>query len=117
MSFLTDWLNGLAQWWFSLSALDLTWLGIGLAGQSMFFLRFLIQWISTERAQRSTVPQIFWYLSCLGAITVFAYGVHRTDPVLILGQTVGLVVYLRNIYFIRREKRQEYLPPLGEKKG
>ena len=116
MSFLADWLSGLTLWWDGLTSLDLIWLAIGLGGQSMFFLRFLIQWISTERARKSTVPQIFWYLSCAGAITVFAYGIYRRDPVLILGQTVGLVVYIRNIYFIRREKRPSYLPPLEEKK-
>ncbi len=117
MSFIADWWAGLGQWWDAMSTLDITWLAIGLAGQSMFFLRFLIQWISTERARKSTVPEVFWYLSCIGAVTVFAYGVYRTDPVLILGQSVGLFVYLRNIYFIRREKRADYLPPVAGNNG
>ena len=81
------------------------WLGIGLLGQALFSMRFLAQWIASERAGRSVMPGLFWYLSLAGGVTLLMYAVHRRDPVFILGQSTGLAVYLRNITFLRREKR------------
>jgi lipid-A-disaccharide synthase-like uncharacterized protein len=78
------------------------WLGVGLLGQSLFSARFLVQWIASERRQQSVVPVQFWYFSLAGGLTLLAYAVYRLDPVFIIGQLTGLVVYLRNLYFIRR---------------
>lgn len=80
------------------------WIGIGLAGQACFFSRFLVQWIASERRGRSIVPRAFWYLSIAGGLTLLAYSVWRHDPVFILGQSVGLFVYLRNLILLRREE-------------
>lgn len=78
------------------------WIAVGLVGQILFTSRFLVQWIASERARRSLVPAAFWWLSLGGGATLLAYAVWRRDPVFILGQGVGLVVYLRNLVLIRR---------------
>jgi lipid-A-disaccharide synthase-like uncharacterized protein len=78
------------------------WLGIGLLGQALFSARFLVQWIATERKRRSVVPREFWYFSVGGGLTLLAYAIYRLDPVFIIGQAAGLMVYTRNLYFIRR---------------
>ncbi|MGH7543981.1 MAG: lipid-A-disaccharide synthase N-terminal domain-containing protein [Gemmatimonadota bacterium] len=80
-----------------------TWVGIGLAGQACFFSRFLVQWIASERKGRSVVPRAFWYLSISGGLILLSYALWRRDPVFILGQSVGLFVYLRNLVLLRRE--------------
>jgi lipid-A-disaccharide synthase-like uncharacterized protein len=80
-----------------------TWVGIGLAGQACFFSRFLVQWIASERRGRSIVPRAFWYLSISGGLILLSYSLWRRDPVFILGQSVGLFVYLRNLVLLRRE--------------
>jgi lipid-A-disaccharide synthase-like uncharacterized protein len=78
------------------------WVGIGLLGQALFSARFLVQWIATERKRQSVVPRQFWYFSVGGGLTLLAYAVYRVDPVFILGQAAGLLVYSRNLYFIHR---------------
>lgn len=83
------------------------WLGIGFLGQAMFSMRFLIQWFQSERQRRSIIPVAFWYFSILGGVTLLAYAIYRQDPVFILGQGAGLVIYARNLYFIRRERKLE----------
>jgi lipid-A-disaccharide synthase-like uncharacterized protein len=82
----------------------LPWLIIGLVGQAMFFGRFLVQWIASERARRSVVPMGFWYMSIAGGLITLVYAIYQQDPVFILGQTTGTIVYVRNIYFRRRER-------------
>src|SRR3989442_211534 len=77
-------------------------LGIGLLGQAFFSARFLVQWIASERAQKSVVPRPFWFFSVGGGMTLLAYAIYRLDPVFILGQAAGLFVYARNLYFIYR---------------
>jgi lipid-A-disaccharide synthase-like uncharacterized protein len=81
---------------------DQLWLGIGFLGQALFSARFLAQWVASERRRRSVVPRVFWYFSVAGGLTLLAYAVHRWDPVFIVGQAAGLVVYARNLYFIHR---------------
>lgn len=78
---------------------EYVWLAIGFVGQGFFFSRFLVQWIASERAGRSIIPMAFWYLSLGGGLTLFAYALHLGDPVFILGQSCGAVIYLRNLYF------------------
>ena len=73
----------------------------------MFSMRFLVQWIATERARASTVPEIFWYFSFAGGLLLLAYAIYRLDPVFILGQATGLVIYARNIYFIWHGKKEQ----------
>lgn len=98
-------LAGLADWWASVSPLEALWLVIGFAAQLMFAMRFLVQWIYTERARQSVVPEAFWYFSIIGGVMLLTYAIYRMDPVFILGQAMGLVVYCRNLYFIWRHKR------------
>ncbi len=81
---------------------DQLWLGIGLLGQAFFSARFLVQWVASERARKSIVPRPFWFFSVGGGMTLLAYAIYRMDPVFILGQSAGLVVYARNLYFIYR---------------
>lgn len=81
------------------------WVMIGLGGQLLFTARFLVQWIASERAGRSVVPLAFWYFSVIGGIVLFAYALYRKDPVFILGQSMGLFIYLRNLWLIYAEKR------------
>ncbi len=83
---------------------DSLWLGVGFLGQAMFSMRFLVQWLQSERQRRSIIPVAFWYFSILGGVTLLAYAIWRQDPVFILGQGAGLVIYARNLYFIRRER-------------
>lgn len=81
------------------------WLVIGFLGQALFTARFLVQWIFSERRGESIVPIAFWYFSVAGGLILLAYAIHRADPVFILGQSAGLVVYLRNLYLIHRPRR------------
>ncbi|WP_020485310.1 MULTISPECIES: lipid-A-disaccharide synthase N-terminal domain-containing protein [unclassified Methylomonas] len=84
---------------------DIIWLTIGLVGQTLFMMRFIVQWIHSERHQKSMIPVSFWYFSLSGGVIVLAYGIHRVDPVIILGQLPGTFVYARNLMLIRREHR------------
>ena len=81
------------------------WVTVGLLGQLMFTARFIVQWLASERAGRSVVPVAFWYFSICGGLIVLAYGIHKFDPVIILGQLPGTVIYARNLWLIRAEKR------------
>jgi len=100
---MMDWLMKLLQIG---SGYELAWVIIGLAGQAMFMLRFLVQWVVSERARRSVIPVSFWYFSLAGAAVLLAYAIYRKDPVFILGQALGFIVYLRNLRLIRIEQRQ-----------
>lgn len=78
------------------------WLAFGFLGQALFFLRFFVQWIASERAKRSVVPLSFWYFSIGGAIILLIYSIYRVDPVFMVGQSTGLLIYIRNLILIRR---------------
>ena len=80
------------------------WIAIGFAGQALFSARFALQWIASERAGRSVIPDVFWYCSIGGGMTLLAYAIWREDPVFIAGQAAGLFIYARNIYLIWRER-------------
>jgi len=84
----------------------MVWLIIGFIGQGLFSARFLVQWLVSERQKRSIIPEAFWYLSLAGGLTLLTYAIHRKDPVFILGQSVGSFIYLRNLYFIRRDRKK-----------
>ena len=86
---------------------ELSWLAVGFVAQACYGGRFLIQWIASERAGRSIIPIHFWHLSVVGEVLLLAYAVHRRDPVIAVGQLVGLAIYLRNIEFIHRHRNQK----------
>ncbi len=79
---------------------------LGFVAQGVFSARFLVQWIVSEKEGRSVVPVAFWYLSVIGGGLLLLYAIFRKDPVFILGQAGGLVVYVRNLYLIYRERRR-----------
>ena len=87
------------------------WLALGFLGQGLFSARFFVQWIASERERRSVIPVAFWWLSLVGGFALLAYAFHRGDPVFIVGQGAGLVVYLRNLALIRKGRREITLPP------
>jgi lipid-A-disaccharide synthase-like uncharacterized protein len=82
------------------------WLAIGFGGQVFFSLRFLIQWLYSEKKGRSVVPIAFWYFSLLGGLTLLCYAIYRVDPVFIAGQAGGLLIYIRNLQLIMREQKK-----------
>ena len=84
--------------------LDAMWLTVGLLGQLMFTARFLVQWWASEKAGRSVVPVAFWYFSILGSLIVLAYGIHKLEPVIIIGHLPGTAIYARNLWLLRKEK-------------
>jgi len=87
------------------SGREILWLAVGLLGQAMFFMRFLVQWLQSERQRRSVIPVAFWYFSIGGGVVLLAYALHRRDPVFIMGQSVGVFIYARNLYFVHRERK------------
>jgi lipid-A-disaccharide synthase-like uncharacterized protein len=82
------------------------WLAIGFLGQAFFSMRFVVQWIASERRQESVIPVSFWFFSIGGGLTLLVYAIYRLDPVFILGQGAGLFIYLRNLYLIRKKERR-----------
>jgi lipid-A-disaccharide synthase-like uncharacterized protein len=90
------------------------WIGIGFLGQGLFFMRFFVQWLASEKQGRSVIPTAFWYFSLLGGMTLFCYAIWRRDPVFIIGQGTGLFIYLRNLYLLHKEKRDKLLGVAGQ---
>ena len=82
------------------------WVVFGLMGQMLFGSRFVVQWIASERKKQSYIPVLFWYLSLCGGIVTAIYAIHRRDPVFIIGQSAGLLVYARNLMLIHRAQRR-----------
>lgn len=83
--------------------LSWAWLAFGFGAQAIFMSRMLVQWIATERARSSVVPVSFWWLSLCGGLMLLTYFLRRGDPVGVVGQLFGVVVYVRNLVFIRRD--------------
>lgn len=82
------------------------WIVIGFIGQTIFASRFLIQWIVSERASKSIIPNIFWWISIVGSIILLSYAIHKEDPVFIVGQSCGFLIYARNLYLIKRKNKK-----------
>lgn len=82
------------------------WVILGFIAQAMFTMRFVVQWIASERARKSVIPVAFWFFSIGGGILLLIYALYRRDPVFIAGQAFGLIVYFRNMYFIILHGRQ-----------
>src|SRR4249919_447824 len=76
------------------------WVILGFVAQALFTMRFVVQWIASERARKSVVPWAFWFFSIGGGALLLVYALYRRDPVFIAGQALGLLVYVRNVYFI-----------------
>lgn len=81
------------------------WLIIGFIGQTIFASRFLIQWIVSERASKSIIPNIFWWISIVGSLILLSYAIHKQDPVFVVGQSCGFLIYSRNLYLIWQDKK------------
>ena len=81
------------------------WVLLGFVAQFFFTMRFLVQWIASERAKRSVVPIAFWFFSLFGGALLLVYAISRQDPVFIAGQAMGLVIYIRNQWLISKEKK------------
>jgi lipid-A-disaccharide synthase-like uncharacterized protein len=95
----------LTAWWAMTPAVEKLWLTLGLVAQLMFGMRFIVQWLASERARQSIVPETFWYFSVMGGALLFAYAIYRLDPVFMLGQGMGLLIYGRNIQMIWRTRQ------------
>jgi lipid-A-disaccharide synthase-like uncharacterized protein len=83
----------------------LGWQLVGFLGQGVFTARFLVQWIASEKKGASVVPIAFWWLSIAGGLSLLAYAIYRNDPVFIVGQGMGMVVYVRNLMLASRGRR------------
>lgn len=82
------------------------WVLLGFVAQFFFTMRFLVQWLASERVGKSVIPIMFWWFSIGGGLLLLVYALYRRDPVFIAGQAFGVFVYLRNLQFIMRGKRQ-----------
>lgn len=82
------------------------WVVVGLIGQMCFFMRFFVQWIASEKRGESVIPVHFWYFSILGSLILLAYAIHKKDPVFILGQSMGSIIYIRNLVLISNNKNK-----------
>ena len=89
------------------STTELWWVVFGFLAQGMFTARFLVQWIASERARDSVIPLAFWYFSLAGGVMLLSYAIYRADPVFILGQALGVVIYIRNLWLIYAKRRNE----------
>ena len=91
----------------SLSNIEIIFLTIGFIGQGLFASRFIIQWIYSEKKGESYIPIIFWYLSIFGGLGLLTYAIFRKDPVIIIGQSFGIIIYLRNLFLIYRKNNEK----------
>ena len=89
-----------------LSNIELIFLLIGFLGQGLFASRFIVQWIYSEKKGVSSIPIIFWYLSIFGGIGLLTYAIFRQDPVIIVGQSFGIFIYLRNLILIYNKNKK-----------
>ena len=89
----------------SMTTTEAVWLAIGFLGQGLFFGRWVVQWLASEKHAVSHVPIAFWYMSLIGGLITLAYAIYRKDPVFIAGQSIGAFVYVRNLVLISRSAR------------
>ncbi len=103
---MSEFLSDISAYFATLTLMESIWLGIGFFGQSLFFSRWVIQWIASERKAESQMPLAFWYMSLGGGLIVFVYAIHRRDPVFIVGQGTATFVYLRNLMLIYQTRKR-----------
>ena len=102
---------GWMQQWFDVTRpWEVWWLQVGLAGQTVFLSRWIIQWIASERRRESVMPVLFWWCSLVGAGMLLVYFIGRREPIGVLGQVIGWLIYSRNLYLIKVKHRS---PPAG----
>lgn len=82
------------------------WLALGILGQALFSARFLVQWIASERAGHSVVPVAFWFFSIGGGLITLIYGLQQREPIIIMGQSLSLFIYARNLMLIYKDRRR-----------
>jgi lipid-A-disaccharide synthase-like uncharacterized protein len=100
------WFQAFATWMHDVFVAQLDgWIVLGFVAQAMFTMRFVVQWIASEREKRSVVPIAFWFFSLGGGALLLVYAVQRQDPVFIAGQAMGLFIYVRNLWLIFNERR------------
>ena len=87
----------------TLTSIEIFFLVIGFLGQGLFASRFIVQWIYSEKKGESSIPIIFWYLSIFGGLGLLTYAIFRKDPVIIIGQLFGIIIYARNLILIYRK--------------
>ncbi|RAP33969.1 hypothetical protein DID80_07670 [Candidatus Marinamargulisbacteria bacterium SCGC AAA071-K20] len=83
------------------------WLLVGFIGQAIFGARFVVQWIYSEIKKKSVIPESFWHLSIIGSLVLLSYAIYRKDPIFILGFSLNLLIYFRNLYLIYKGKSKE----------
>jgi lipid-A-disaccharide synthase-like uncharacterized protein len=103
---LVDLMHQVGTYFYNVFVLKFSWIVlVGFAGQLMFSMRFIVQWIASERARKSVFPVAFWFFSIGGGLVSFGYALAIKDPVFILGQGFGVFIYARNLYFVYHERR------------
>ena len=103
---LADLSHAVGDYFYNVFVMKLSWgVLVGFVGQLMFTMRFVVQWIASERARKSVFPVAFWFFSIGGGVVLFVYALSIKDPVFILGQGFGVFVYARNLYFVYHERR------------
>jgi lipid-A-disaccharide synthase-like uncharacterized protein len=85
---------------------DHFWLSVGFLAQAFFSMRFVVQWVVSERRKASVIPLAFWFFSLGGSLTLLTYAVHRRDPVFVIGELMGTLIYLRNVQLVLRARRR-----------
>ena len=95
------------EYFLNLSNIEIFFLVIGFVGQGLFASRFIVQWIYSEKKGESTIPIVFWYLSICGGFGLLIYAIFRKDPVIIIGQLFGILIYTRNLILIYKKKKHE----------
>jgi lipid-A-disaccharide synthase-like uncharacterized protein len=80
---------------------------VGMVGEFVFLMRFVVQWIASERVKRTVVPMVFWHLSLVGTFLVLAYAVYQMDPVFMLAYSLNMVIYVRNLSIARAHPARE----------
>lgn len=86
-------------------SVEQAWIALGMGGNLLFFSRWVVQWVASERARRSVIPVAFWYLSIAGSLVLLCYALYRRDPVFIVSQLPNSIIYLRNLHLLRREQQ------------
>ena len=98
--------QSVGSYFYDVFLVKLSWVVLlGYCGQALFTMRFVVQWIASERAGKRVIPLAFWLFSISGGVLLLLYALYRRDPVFIAGQAFGVFVYLRNLYFIKRERQ------------
>ena len=106
-----EWVGKIVDAVAAMPAEEIIWVSVGFVGQALFSMRFIIQWIVSEKKRDSVIPIAFWYFSIGGGLVMLSYALWRADPVFILGQGTGLFIYLRNLYFILKRRGAELEVP------